>query len=167
MNVGKHSPWHIWALALRWALSHRCRLTLSLSKPLLPSLCCLSLPYSTSPALWTQYPLIVTSTMPLIVLPVGPDSPCAPSRCSLTLPLGSRPLLRSSSPCGSSPCSRVSPPHFPCTPPPRALKVFSASHSCLQVFTFSRGLLHQSPQSKINEGKPEPSAWISLREKAV
>ena len=118
-----------------------------------------------SPALWTQCPLIVTSAMPLMALPVGPDSPCAPSHCSPTLPLGSHPLLRSSSPCGSSPCSRVSPPHFPCTPPPRALKVFSASHSCLQVLTFSRGLLHQSPQSKINEGRPKSQVHALVKEK--
>lgn len=73
----------------------------------------------------------------------------APARCSDPLPRGA--LLPLPSP---------PPPRAPrCSPPPSLL-----SH--LPVLAPCRGLLHQSPQSKIDEGKPKSRVHGLVKEKS-
>lgn len=139
------------------------QICLGLSSKISPAFPLLSLPDCLLPTL-------LCSLSPRCDLQRAPDSAsCRPRR-----PVGPVLLLSPLHPSGPCPALRPSthhgPLHAPECPllglsPPPGPKVSSVSCSCLQGLPPFRGLLHQSPQSKINEEKPNSQVQGLVKEK--
>lgn len=145
----------LWPL---WVLSHRLKCASATSKPS-PAFPLLSLLDCCHPPFCAHCPHVVTYSVLLTLLPAGPIGLCAPSCCS-PHPNPLAPAQHSGPPLSVGLSMLLSVPSLlPCVPPTQA-QPFSWSQGVLCLLLLSpgalslRGLLHQSPQSKINEEKP-------------
>ena len=123
----------------------------------LPSLPCLSPPDCVSPALWACCPHMVTSIVPLTLLPLGSDSPCVPSRCSPTsfpwlLPAAQtlQPLWRFSMlSCVPSPLLFTLPPQAQrCSLPPTLASGCSLPFEVSSINLLNPKSMRESPRAK-------------------